>query len=127
MYGKVAMLICDVYMPNGEPFEGDPRFVLKRNVKKMKALGFEEFNVGVEPEFFLFDDVRWSTEPNNTFYAIDEADVDAGRGAGLDRPRRGARWMGAWCSGRLAGEPTGDGLSAVGGDARCGAQRIFAG
>jgi len=53
-YGKVAMLICDVYLPSGEPFEGDPRFVLKRNVKKMQKLGFGAFNVGVEPEFFLF-------------------------------------------------------------------------
>lgn len=53
-YGKVAMLICDVYLPNGTPFEGDPRYVLKRNVEKMKKMGFEAFNVGVEPEFFLF-------------------------------------------------------------------------
>ncbi len=53
-YGKVAILICDVYLPNGEPFEGDPRYVLKRNVKEMNKLGFSAFNVGVEPEFFLF-------------------------------------------------------------------------
>ena len=53
-YGKVAMLICDIYLPNGTPFVGDPRGVLKRNVKKMRKLGFESFNIGVEPEFFLF-------------------------------------------------------------------------
>ncbi len=56
-YGKVARFICDVYKPvNGgrEPFEGDPRFVLKRNIEKMKEMGFSAFNVGVEPEFFLF-------------------------------------------------------------------------
>jgi glutamine synthetase len=53
-YGKVAMLICDVYLPDGTPFVGDPRGVLKRNVEKMKKLGFKAFNVGVEPEFFLF-------------------------------------------------------------------------
>ncbi|QMS84917.1 type I glutamate--ammonia ligase [Candidatus Xianfuyuplasma coldseepsis] len=53
-YGKVGILICDIYLPNGEPFEGDPRYVLKRNVEKMKSLGFGAFNVGVEPEFFLF-------------------------------------------------------------------------
>lgn len=53
-YGKVALLICDVYLPDGTPFKGDPRFVLKRNVEKMKKLGFSAFNVGVEPEFFLF-------------------------------------------------------------------------
>ena len=53
-FGKVAMLICDIYLPNGEPFVGDPRGILKRNVKKMNKLGFNAFNVGLEPEFFLF-------------------------------------------------------------------------
>ncbi|MBO5712469.1 MAG: type I glutamate--ammonia ligase [Acholeplasmatales bacterium] len=57
-YGKVARFICDVYRPgeNGEhvPFEGDPRGVLKRNLKKMNDMGYKAFNVGVEPEFFLF-------------------------------------------------------------------------
>lgn len=53
-YGKVARLICDVYLPNGEPFTGDPRYVLKRNLKKMHKLGYTSFNIGVEPEFFLF-------------------------------------------------------------------------
>jgi glutamine synthetase len=53
-YGKVAMLICDIYLPDGTPFTGDPRYILKRNVEKMKKLGFSAFNVGVEPEFFLF-------------------------------------------------------------------------
>lgn len=52
-YGKVAMLICDVHMPDGKPFEGDPRFVLKRNLKKMREMGFGKFNIGLEPEFFL--------------------------------------------------------------------------
>ncbi len=56
-YGKVARFICDVYhIVDGVrvPFEGDPRGVLKRNISKMKELGFKDFNVGVEPEFFLF-------------------------------------------------------------------------
>ena len=53
-YGKVAVLICDIYLPNGEPFSGDPRGILKRNVKKMNKMGFSAFNVGLEPEFFLF-------------------------------------------------------------------------
>lgn len=53
-YGKVARLICDVFLPTGEPFTGDPRFVLKRNMEKMNKLGFTSFNIGVEPEFYLF-------------------------------------------------------------------------
>jgi glutamine synthetase len=53
-YGKVARLICDVYKPDGTPFLGDPRTNLKRNLMKMKKMGFTDFNIGVEPEFFLF-------------------------------------------------------------------------
>lgn len=53
-YGKVARLICDIYLPNGKPFSGDPRYVLKRNIEKMHKMGFKAFNIGVEPEFFLF-------------------------------------------------------------------------
>jgi len=52
--GKVARFICDVYRPDGTPFEGCPRYNLKRNLKKMEELGFTDFNIGTEPEFFLF-------------------------------------------------------------------------
>ena len=51
-YGKVARLICDVYNPNGTPFIGDPRFVLKRVLKKAADMGYVA-NVGPELEFFL--------------------------------------------------------------------------
>lgn len=53
-YGKVARLICDVYLPDGTPFPGDPRGALKRVLKEANALGFTAMNVGPEPEFFLF-------------------------------------------------------------------------
>ena len=52
--GKVARLICDVYNPDQTPFEGDPRGVLKKVLKEANELGFTEFNIGPEPEFFLF-------------------------------------------------------------------------
>ncbi|MCH1624577.1 type I glutamate--ammonia ligase [Fredinandcohnia quinoae] len=52
--GKVARIICDIYHPDGTPFEGDPRNNLKRVLSEMKELGFTDFNVGPEPEFFLF-------------------------------------------------------------------------
>ncbi|NQD68205.1 type I glutamate--ammonia ligase [Bacillus haikouensis] len=52
--GKVARLICDIYNPDGTPFEGDPRNNLKRVLKEMEELGFSDFNLGPEPEFFLF-------------------------------------------------------------------------
>lgn len=51
---KVARLICDVHDINGEPFEGDPRSNLKRVIKEMESLGYDQFNLGAEPEFFVF-------------------------------------------------------------------------
>jgi glutamine synthetase len=53
-HGKVARLICDVYNPNGTPFVGDPRGVLKRALNKAADMGYT-FNVGPELEFFLFE------------------------------------------------------------------------
>ncbi len=52
--GKVARFICDVYLPEGTPFEGDPRLVLKRAVAQLEEMGYT-FEVGAECEFFLFD------------------------------------------------------------------------
>ena len=52
--GKVARLICDVYRPNGEPFEGDPRYILKRAIREAADMGYV-FEVGPECEFFLFN------------------------------------------------------------------------
>ena len=51
--GKVARLICDVYNPDGTPFSGDPRSVLKRALARAAKQGYA-FNVGPEMEFFLF-------------------------------------------------------------------------
>ncbi|MFH2101864.1 MAG: type I glutamate--ammonia ligase [Chloroflexota bacterium] len=48
-----ARLFCDIYTPEGKPFEGDPRGVLKRLLQKVKERGWV-YNVGPEPEFFLF-------------------------------------------------------------------------
>ena len=51
--GKVARLICDVYTPDGKPFEGDPRWILKKVIKEAEDMGYV-FEVGPECEFFLF-------------------------------------------------------------------------
>ena len=78
-YGKVALLICDIYLPNGDPFSGDPRQVLKRNLKRANDLGFGAFNVGVEPEFFLFKldhDGRPTLDFNDDGGYFDLAPVD---------------------------------------------------
>ncbi len=52
-----ARLFCDIYQPDGTPFAGDPRGTLKRILAKLKERGWT-YNVGPEPEFFLF-------KPNN--------------------------------------------------------------
>jgi len=51
----VARMFCDLTTPDGEPFEGDPRSVLKRNLERTAELGFS-FYVGPEIEFFYFAD-----------------------------------------------------------------------
>ncbi len=51
--GKVARMMCDVYRIDGTPFEGDPRYVLKRTLKEAEELGYC-FQVGPECEFFVF-------------------------------------------------------------------------
>lgn len=51
--GKVARLICDVYKKDGTPYEGDPRYVLKRAIARAAEMGYT-LNAGPECEFFLF-------------------------------------------------------------------------
>ncbi|HBH93317.1 MAG TPA: type I glutamate--ammonia ligase, partial [Bacteroides sp.] len=51
--GRVARFICDVYKTDGTPFEGDPRYILKKVLKEADEMGYT-FNVGPECEFFLF-------------------------------------------------------------------------
>ncbi len=51
----VARMFCDVLMPGGEPFEGDPRYVLKRNLERAASLGYTYY-VGPELEYFYFKD-----------------------------------------------------------------------
>ncbi|MBI5305009.1 MAG: glutamine synthetase [Chloroflexi bacterium] len=50
---RVARLICDAYRPDGEPFEGDPRGILRRVVQRAAAMGLRYYTAS-EPEFFLF-------------------------------------------------------------------------
>ncbi len=51
----VARMFCDILKPGGEPFDGDPRYVLKRNLKRASDLGYIYY-VGPELEFFYFRD-----------------------------------------------------------------------
>lgn len=79
--GKVARLICDVHSLDGSPFSGDPRVILKRVVNQASELGFSAFNVGPEPEFFLFklgEDGRPTQETNDEGGYFDWAPLDLG-------------------------------------------------
>src|SRR5688500_4529323 len=73
----VARVICDVLTPEGTPYEGDPRHVLRRALERMSAMGFDGFHVGVEPEYFLFRD-RKRTEPLDEGGYFDLTTLDAG-------------------------------------------------
>lgn len=50
---KRARVFCDIYLPDGSPFPGDPRGTLKRMLNRIQQRGWT-YNVGPEPEFFLF-------------------------------------------------------------------------
>jgi glutamine synthetase len=59
---KRARFFCSIYQPNGEPFLGDPRNVLKQVLSRIEEKGWV-YNVGAEPEFFLFK--RNGEQPGN--------------------------------------------------------------
>jgi len=84
--GKVARLICDVYRPDGTPFDGDPRFVLKKALDEAAKLGYT-MNVGPECEFFLFEtDEKGNATTNTQDKAgyFDLAPTDLGENARRD-------------------------------------------
>jgi glutamine synthetase len=85
--GRVARLICDIAYPNNEPFPGDPRQVLKRQVERLQALGFDNVSAGPEPEFFLFMrdlDGRATTITHDAAGYFDLAPIDKGEEARRD-------------------------------------------
>jgi len=83
---KVARMICDVYNPDGTPFEGDPRYVLKKTLKEAADLGYT-LNAGPECEFFLFqvdnNGVPTTVTHDNAGY-FDLGPVDLGENARRD-------------------------------------------
>ena len=50
----VARMFCDIRVPGGEPYEGDPRWILRRALKRAEELGFDAYNIGPELEYFYF-------------------------------------------------------------------------
>lgn len=84
--GKVARFICDVYRPNKTPFEGDPRYILKKVLQEAKEMGYT-FQVGPECEFFLFhtdDNGLPTTITHEKAGYFDLAPLDLGENARRD-------------------------------------------
>ncbi len=84
--GRVARLICDVYRPDGQPFEGDPRYILKRTIADAASLGVE-LKIGTECEFFLFhtdDQGKPTTITHDNGGYFDLGPVDLGEDARRD-------------------------------------------
>jgi glutamine synthetase len=52
--GNVARVFCDILKPGGEPYEGDPRYIMRRALARAEEMGFDTFNLGPELEFFYF-------------------------------------------------------------------------
>ena len=53
-----ARMFCDVQVPGGDPYEGDPRWIMRRALKRAEDLGFDNYNIGPELEYFYFKDAR---------------------------------------------------------------------
>jgi glutamine synthetase len=80
---RIARIICDIYTPDGEPFAGDPRGCLKRQIARAKRMGFV-MNAGMEAEFFMFKpgaDGRPTTETHDVGGYFDLAPADLGEDA----------------------------------------------
>jgi glutamine synthetase len=71
-----ARMICDVQTPDGDPYVGDPRHILRRALERASEMGFDTFNVGPELEFFYFKDSN-GTEPLDYGGYFDLTTLDA--------------------------------------------------
>ena len=71
------VIVCDVLEPTtGEPYNRDPRGMAKKAVSYMKSTGVgDAVNFGPEAEFFVFDDVRFSSDPYNTGFRVDSSEL----------------------------------------------------
>src|SRR5437763_9719525 len=54
----VGRIFCDIVTPSREPYEGDPRYVLRRPLERAESMGFDAFNVGPELEYFYLRSAR---------------------------------------------------------------------
>ena len=86
-------LFCDVLNPDtNEPYNRDPRGAAKRALTYLKASGAgDTAYFGPEAEFFIFDDVRWATAPNDTRYSFDSVELPVNSGRSYEEGNMGHR------------------------------------
>ncbi|MCA1298672.1 type I glutamate--ammonia ligase [Stappia indica] len=86
-------IICDVIDPvSGEAYNRDPRTTAKKAEAYVKSLGIgDTVYVGPEAEFFIFDDVRFSTDPYNTGFQVDSSELPSNMGSEYDTGNLGHR------------------------------------
>jgi glutamine synthetase len=93
-YAQSTMaVICDILDPiSGEGYNRDPRMTAKRAEAYIKSGGFgDTAYFGPEPEFFIFDDVRYNTDPYNTGFSLDDAELPSNTGTEYETGNMGHR------------------------------------
>ena len=58
-----ARMFCDIQVPGGDPYEGDPRWILRRALKRAEEMGFDAYNIGPELEYFYFRSAKPGDAP----------------------------------------------------------------
>jgi glutamine synthetase len=86
-------LFCDVLNPDsGEPYNRDPRSIAKKAMNFVKSAGVgDQVYFGPEAEFFIFDDVKWSTSPHKTGYSFDSVELPYNSDKDYDEGNMGHR------------------------------------
>jgi glutamine synthetase len=87
------VIVCDVLEPlTGEPYNRDPRGMAKKAVAYMTSTGIGDgINFGPEAEFFVFDDVRFSTDPYHTSFRVDSSELPSNSGTEYEGGNLGHR------------------------------------
>ncbi|MBX7247632.1 MAG: type I glutamate--ammonia ligase [Caulobacteraceae bacterium] len=90
---NTLFMFCDVLNPDtGEPYNRDPRSMAKKALTYVQSSGVgDTVYFGPEAEFFVFDDVRWQTDPHNTGYEFDSVELPANTGRRYPEGNMGAR------------------------------------
>jgi len=86
-------IMCDILNPNDNTaYNRDPRMMAKKAENYLKSGGFgDTAYFGPEAEFFVFSDVKWNTDPNNTGYSFDDSELPFNTGRAYEGGNMGHR------------------------------------